>query len=154
MCVPHKQPGSACGSSALLLDSAPHTNVEQLTLCRIILRRSGSTGSSGPNLACVGCHNRHLADDRCLAYILIAACVQPSNVLSIESRPFSTDTYEYEEEEFEDPETGQLRVKLNNAIRWRYAQQPDGSVKRESNARFVRWSDGSRQVCFRIDLSR
>ncbi len=42
--------------------------------------------------------------------------------------------------------TGQLKVRLANAIRWRNVQQPDGSTTRESNARFVRWSDGSLQV--------
>lgn len=44
-------------------------------------------------------------------------------------------------------DTGKIQVRLaDNAIRWRHVQQPDGSTTRESNARFVRWSDGTLQV--------
>jgi hypothetical protein len=46
-------------------------------------------------------------------------------------------------------ELGQKRVKLrNNIMRWRHAPGADGqpSSARQSNARFVKWSDGSVQV--------
>jgi Leo1-like protein len=39
-----------------------------------------------------------------------------------------------------------MKVRLANSIRWRHAAQPDGTMKPESNTRFVRWSDGSLQV--------
>ena len=32
--------------------------------------------------------------------------------------------------------------KVENTVRWRYAQDEDGNEIRESNARIVRWSDG------------
>lgn len=52
--------------------------------------------------------------------------VQASNILGVETRPFSAETHEYEEEEYEDPVTGEVRVRLNNLIRWRHVTQPDG----------------------------
>jgi RNA polymerase-associated protein LEO1 len=36
-----------------------------------------------------------------------------------------------------------LKLKVENTIRWRDYFADDGSVQKESNARFVRWSDGS-----------
>ena len=33
-------------------------------------------------------------------------------------------------------------LKVENTVRWRYAQDEDGNEIRESNARIVRWSDG------------
>lgn len=53
----------------------------------------------------------------------------------------------YEEEVVEDPLTGAMRVQLNQRIRFRVVDGPHGRPVRESNARFVRWSDGSLQVC-------
>ncbi len=34
-------------------------------------------------------------------------------------------------------------TKVENTIRWRYSQDEDGNGVRESNARVVRWTDGS-----------
>lgn len=40
-----------------------------------------------------------------------------------------------------------MRVRLNShKMRWRMRRGPDGRELRESNARFVRWSDGSLQL--------
>lgn len=36
-----------------------------------------------------------------------------------------------------------LKLKVENTIRWRQAFDDDGNSIKESNARFVRWSDGS-----------
>lgn len=36
-----------------------------------------------------------------------------------------------------------LKLKVENTIRWREVMDDDGNVKKESNARFVKWSDGS-----------
>lgn len=38
---------------------------------------------------------------------------------------------------------GRLKLKVENTIRWRDFMDDDGNIKKESNARFVRWSDGS-----------
>ena len=44
-------------------------------------------------------------------------------------------------------EKGNVRVRLNShKMRWRMRRGPDGRELRESNARFVRWSDGSLQL--------
>lgn len=36
-----------------------------------------------------------------------------------------------------------LKLKVENTIRWREVFDKDGNVERESNARFIKWSDGS-----------
>ena len=67
-----------------------------------------------------------------------------SNIIGIEPLPFDPATYTAKGVEYID-EGGNKRVRLHdtNAIRWRWAAGSDGDVKRESNARLVRWSDGS-----------
>ena len=47
-----------------------------------------------------------------------------------------------------DEATGTARVRSahNGIMRWRKRTLPDGQEVTESNARFVRWSDGSLQV--------
>lgn len=32
---------------------------------------------------------------------------------------------------------------MHNTIRWRQVENQNGKIERESNSRFVRWSDGS-----------
>lgn len=36
-----------------------------------------------------------------------------------------------------------LKLKVENTIRWRDVLDDEGNTKKESNARIVRWSDGS-----------
>lgn len=36
-----------------------------------------------------------------------------------------------------------LAFQVENTIRWRYGRTPEGELVHESNARIVRWSDGS-----------
>ncbi|CAI7821100.1 unnamed protein product [Closterium sp. NIES-54] len=55
--------------------------------------------------------------------------VMASNIVGIQAAPFDPDTYE---------EGGP-----QNLIRWRHVRRPDGTMGVESNARMVRWSDGS-----------
>ena len=52
-----------------------------------------------------------------------------------------------EDEEGED-ERGNKRARLSdaNVVRWRWAAGADGELRKESNTRFVRWSDGSLQL--------
>lgn len=72
--------------------------------------------------------------------------VKMPNFLSVETRPFDVDTYEDEidEEDVMDEEGRQrLKLKVGNTIRWRETFLPDGAIARESNARLVKWSDGS-----------
>ncbi|KAJ2612732.1 Paf1 complex component [Coemansia sp. RSA 1365] len=78
------------------------------------------------------------------------------NILQLEPTPFSADTYEdiLEEEHriaekhgYKSAVTPELASAtegmIANTVRWRRVTGPDGTIKRESNARLVRWSDGS-----------
>jgi len=68
------------------------------------------------------------------------------NFLSVVTHPFDPETYEDEidEEETMDEEGRQrIKLKVSNTIRWREFMDNKGDMVRESNARFVRWSDGS-----------
>jgi len=74
--------------------------------------------------------------------------VKLPNFLSVESRPFDSQTYEDEMDEDmnnQQDEEGRTRLKLKveNTIRWRQGFDKDGNSVKESNARIVRWSDGS-----------
>ncbi|KAG2437701.1 hypothetical protein HYH02_011079 [Chlamydomonas schloesseri] len=72
-------------------------------------------------------------------------------LIGVEPRPFDPETYEAEEEIFID-DKGFTKIKPadRTKIRWRYVQRKtaDGrdEIVPESNARFVRWSDGSLQL--------
>ena len=63
--------------------------------------------------------------------------VRLTNIAGVESRAFDPATFEPAEDHHE---------ANRNVVRWRRVSQPDGTVKIESNARFVRWSDGTTQL--------
>jgi len=73
--------------------------------------------------------------------------VKLPNFLSVESRPFDGETYEDEmdDEATQQDEEGRTRLKLKveNTIRWRQGFDKEGHSIKESNARIVKWSDGS-----------
>merc|ERR1719427_1349531 len=73
--------------------------------------------------------------------------VKLPNFLSVESRPFDQETYEDEmdEDQSQQDEEGRTRLKLKveNTIRWRQNFDKEGNPIKESNARIVKWSDGS-----------
>ena len=73
--------------------------------------------------------------------------VKLPNFLSMDSRPFDPDTYEDEldEDQNQQDEEGNTRLKLKveNTIRWRQSYDKDGNPVKQSNARVVKWSDGS-----------
>lgn len=72
--------------------------------------------------------------------------VKLPNFLSVEPRPYDPETYEdeLEEEETLDEEgRARLKLKVENTIRWRTAFDKDGNAFKQSNARMVKWSDGS-----------
>eukprot|EP00697_Spironema_sp_BW2_P007252 gnl/Spiro4/2148_TR1026_c0_g1_i1.p1 gnl/Spiro4/2148_TR1026_c0_g1~~gnl/Spiro4/2148_TR1026_c0_g1_i1.p1 ORF type:complete len:445 (+),score=125.31 gnl/Spiro4/2148_TR1026_c0_g1_i1:77-1336(+) len=71
----------------------------------------------------------------------------PWNILGIEPTPFDSATYEEEEAEIV-TEDGKRRIRnRENVLRWRFSKtEVDPATNeplRESNARFVEWSDGS-----------
>ncbi|XP_043845574.1 RNA polymerase-associated protein LEO1 isoform X2 [Dromiciops gliroides] len=72
--------------------------------------------------------------------------VKLPNFLSVEPRPFDPQYYEdeFEDEEMLDEEgRTRLKLKVENTIRWRMRRDEEGNDIRESNARIVKWSDGS-----------
>ncbi|RXM93881.1 RNA polymerase-associated protein LEO1 [Acipenser ruthenus] len=72
--------------------------------------------------------------------------VKLPNFLSVEPRPFDPQYYEdeFEDEEMLDEEgRTRLKLKVENTIRWKTRRDEDGTEIRESNARIVKWSDGS-----------
>uniref|UniRef100_A0A6P7H0P6 Another transcription unit protein n=1 Tax=Diabrotica virgifera virgifera TaxID=50390 RepID=A0A6P7H0P6_DIAVI len=72
--------------------------------------------------------------------------VKLPNFLSVETRPFDPETYEDEideEETLDEEGRARLKLKVENTIRWKESMDDEGNMKKESNARIVRWSDGS-----------
>ncbi|KAI6653600.1 RNA polymerase-associated protein LEO1-like [Oopsacas minuta] len=72
--------------------------------------------------------------------------VKLPNFLSIDTRPFNPSYYEYEgdDEEILDEEgRKRLKLKVENTIRWRKTKDQTGQEIRESNARIVKWKNGT-----------
>jgi len=72
--------------------------------------------------------------------------VKLPNFLSVETRPFDRETYEDEindEETLDEEGRARLKLKVENTIRWRVDFDAEGNAIRESNAKLVKWSDGS-----------
>lgn len=70
-----------------------------------------------------------------------------SNIMGVDPKPFDPKTYEEEDTFVTDEFGNKKRIRLeNNIVRWRKVTNPDGTTSVESNARFVRWSDGSIQL--------
>jgi hypothetical protein len=70
------------------------------------------------------------------------------NILGIESDEFDATTYSVEEERIVDGKL--VKRQPDNVVRWRYKQGVDAdgkqTLQRETNARIVRWSDGSQHL--------
>nr|XP_036876896.1 RNA polymerase-associated protein LEO1 [Manis javanica] len=67
-------------------------------------------------------------------------------ILKTICRPFDPQYYEdeFEDEEMLDEEgRTRLKLKVENTIRWRIRRDEEGNEIKESNARIVKWSDGS-----------
>lgn len=73
--------------------------------------------------------------------------VRQSNLLAIAKEPFDKETFQQEVEKYTD-DSGATRIRLSgNTVRWRHNVDAEtGETYRQSNARFVRWSDGSLQL--------
>ncbi|CAK7322803.1 unnamed protein product [Dovyalis caffra] len=86
-------------------------------------------------------------DKGTISVLLQMNMIKVSNIMGIDPNQFDPKTY-VEEKTFVTDESGaQKRIRLeNNIVRWRTVKNPDGLNSVESNARFVRWSDGSLQL--------
>nr|CAD1819443.1 unnamed protein product [Ananas comosus var. bracteatus] len=73
--------------------------------------------------------------------------IKVSNIVGIEPKPFDRKTF-VEEDVFVTDESGaKKRIRLeDNIVRWRTVKNRDGTTSYESNARFVKWKDGSLQL--------
>jgi RNA polymerase-associated protein LEO1 len=72
--------------------------------------------------------------------------VKLPNFLSVETRPFDPNLYEDEigEDEVLDEEgRARLKLKVENTVRWRQVEDEYGNSVKESNAKIVKWSDGT-----------
>nr|CAG4644235.1 EOG090X0BPX [Lepidurus arcticus] len=77
------------------------------------------------------------------------------NFLSVEPRPFDPQTYEDEvdeEETLDEEGRARLKLKVENTIRWRTVFDQEGNAVKESNARMIRWSDGSLSMCLGSEI--
>ncbi|KAJ3177587.1 Paf1 complex component [Geranomyces variabilis] len=64
------------------------------------------------------------------------------NWMGVDHRPFDEDHWDASDEIPADPTIG-AHITLENTIRWRTVRDANGQERRESNTRFVKWSDGS-----------
>ncbi|KTW28557.1 hypothetical protein T552_01818 [Pneumocystis carinii B80] len=85
--------------------------------------------------------------------------IKMPNFLTVVEKPFDSKTYleearaEYEEVTANSYDNCQrIRLKIENTIRWRYVKNSDGTYSKESNARFLKWSDGSLSLLLGSEL--
>ncbi|KAL7596068.1 hypothetical protein Lser_V15G29035 [Lactuca serriola] len=79
--------------------------------------------------------------------------IKVSNIMEIDPKPFDPKTF-VEEGAFVVDESGhnkQIRLE-NNIVRYRAVRNLDGTKFYESNAQFIRWSDGSLQLQIRNEV--
>ncbi|CUA77130.1 RNA polymerase-associated protein LEO1 [Pongo abelii] [Rhizoctonia solani] len=76
------------------------------------------------------------------------------NFLKLDTKPFHTETYEGPQDEYEGEERKESAIMLDvtNTIRWRWIQGENGEMKKQSNARIVKWSDGSMSLQLGTEL--
>ncbi|KAF0915044.1 hypothetical protein E2562_033172 [Oryza meyeriana var. granulata] len=73
--------------------------------------------------------------------------IKVSNIMGINPKPFDPETYVEEDASMTDESGGRKKIRLeDNVVRWRIARNADGTESYESNARFVKWKDGSIQL--------
>ncbi|TFY56658.1 hypothetical protein EVJ58_g7504 [Rhodofomes roseus] len=77
--------------------------------------------------------------------------IRMPNFVKVDSKPFHPDTYIGPEGEDEDAQAAEsareksmtIKLKVENTVRWRWVKDENGQDRRQSNARIVRWSDGT-----------
>lgn len=71
--------------------------------------------------------------------------VRLPNFLSVAKRPFDPNYYEEDDDEdaLDAEGRNRLKLKVENTIRWRSLETENGEDMKESNAKMVKWSDGS-----------
>ncbi|EUC55713.1 LEO1-like protein [Rhizoctonia solani AG-3 Rhs1AP] len=76
------------------------------------------------------------------------------NFLKLDTKPFHNETYEGPQDDYEGEERKESATMLDvtNTIRWRWIQGENGQMKKQSNARIVKWSDGSMSLQLGTEL--
>ncbi|THH19431.1 hypothetical protein EW146_g1711 [Bondarzewia mesenterica] len=77
--------------------------------------------------------------------------IRMPNFVKVDSKPFHSETYIGPEQEDEDLRYGTaahdrdmgIKLRVENTVRWRWTKDDQGQDHRQSNARIVRWSDGT-----------
>ncbi|KAG5437001.1 hypothetical protein PCANB_001277 [Pneumocystis canis] len=84
--------------------------------------------------------------------------VKMPNFLTIIQKPFDPESY-LEEARAENEtmvhsydNNQRILLKVENTIRWRYVKNNDGTYSKQSNARFIKWSDGSLSLLLGSEL--
>ncbi|KAG4304467.1 hypothetical protein PORY_002177 [Pneumocystis oryctolagi] len=85
--------------------------------------------------------------------------VKMPNFLTIAQKPFDRESYleearlEREEAMIHPYDNNQrIRLKIENTIRWRYVKNEDNTYSKQSNAYFIKWSDGSLSLLLGSEL--
>ncbi|CAE6437590.1 unnamed protein product [Rhizoctonia solani] len=76
------------------------------------------------------------------------------NFLKLDTKPFHSETYEGPQDDYEGEERKESATMLDvtNTVRWRWIQGENGEMKKQSNARIVKWSDGSMSLQLGTEL--
>ncbi|CAN6668095.1 RNA polymerase-associated protein Leo1p [Trichomonascus vanleenenianus] len=73
--------------------------------------------------------------------------VRVPKFLNVDAHPFNADKFveqcEKDLGESSVEEKTQFKLKSENTVRWKYGRDDSGNMIKQSNARFVKWSDGS-----------
>ncbi|KAG8926570.1 hypothetical protein FRC02_008795 [Tulasnella sp. 418] len=77
--------------------------------------------------------------------------IRMPNFVKLDTKPFHPDTYTGPEGDYDDPAQGlnmrersmSIKLEVENTLRWRWVKGADGQMRRQSNSRIIRWSDGS-----------
>ncbi|KZT63129.1 Leo1-domain-containing protein [Daedalea quercina L-15889] len=77
--------------------------------------------------------------------------IRMPNFVKVDSKPFHPDTYIGPEGEDDDAQVAEsareksmtIKLKVENTVRWRWVKDENEQDRRQSNARIVRWSDGT-----------
>lgn len=63
--------------------------------------------------------------------------------LTLEPHPFDSEKFLEDMENSTERDNERLRLEDENTVRWRYARDEKGNMTKQSNARYIKWSDGT-----------
>ncbi|KDQ19190.1 hypothetical protein BOTBODRAFT_154157 [Botryobasidium botryosum FD-172 SS1] len=86
--------------------------------------------------------------------------IRMSNFVKLDSKPFHPDTYTGPEQYNEDGQPAEslrersmsIKLEVENTVRWKWVKGPDGEMRKQTNSRIIRWSDGSMSLLLGKEL--